>query len=82
MNCRYYQVRNIIHYLFAGVTKVESLSNGKSLESVKSISSDEPDADFESEKWHSITLQVFVPFMLAGIGTIGAGIVLGNVQVS
>lgn len=64
----------------SGVTKVESLSNGKSLESVKSISSDEPDTDFENEKWHTVTLQVFIPFMLAGIGTIGAGIVLGNVE--
>lgn len=34
------------------------------------------------EKWWSTTLQVAVPFFLAGIGTIGAGITLGIVQVS
>jgi hypothetical protein len=34
------------------------------------------------EKWWSTTLQVAVPFFLAGIGTIGAGLTLGVVQVS
>lgn len=35
----------------------------------------------ENEKWYSATLQIFVPFCLAGFGTIGAGIVLDNVNV-
>ena len=34
------------------------------------------------EKWWSTTLQVAVPFFLAGAGTIAAGITLGVVQVS
>jgi hypothetical protein len=34
------------------------------------------------EQWWSTTLQVAVPFFLAGIGTIGAGLTLGVVQVS
>ncbi|RZC37868.1 solute carrier family 41 member 1 [Asbolus verrucosus] len=63
--------------------KVESLYNGKSLESIKSIAVSESEAEavaIEKEHWYSITLQVFIPFMIAGIGTIGAGIVLGNVE--
>lgn len=64
--------------------QVESLSSGKSMESIKSTTisdSEGPTSDFEEEKWYSITLQVFIPFMIAGMGTIGAGIVLGNVEV-
>lgn len=29
----------------------------------------------------SVGFQIFIPFMIAGMGTIGAGIVLGNVEV-
>lgn len=36
----------------------------------------------KQEKWTSILLQVSIPFFLAGIGTIGAGIILGRVEVS
>lgn len=36
----------------------------------------------KQEKWSSILLQVSIPFFLAGVGTIGAGIVLGRVEVS
>lgn len=32
------------------------------------------------EKWYSVTLQIFIPFMIAGMGTIGAGLVLGSVE--
>ncbi|XP_030572804.1 solute carrier family 41 member 2 isoform X3 [Drosophila novamexicana] len=34
----------------------------------------------KQEKWQTILLQVSIPFFLAGIGTIGAGIVLGRVE--
>ncbi|XP_011198545.2 solute carrier family 41 member 1 isoform X1 [Bactrocera dorsalis] len=34
----------------------------------------------KQEKWSSILLQVSIPFFLAGVGTIGAGIVLGRVE--
>ncbi|XP_002134041.2 solute carrier family 41 member 1 isoform X3 [Drosophila pseudoobscura] len=34
----------------------------------------------KQEKWTTILLQVSIPFFLAGIGTIGAGIVLGKVE--
>lgn len=33
------------------------------------------------ENWYSVALQIFIPFMIAGMGTIGAGLVLGNVEV-
>lgn len=33
------------------------------------------------EKWWQTTLQISIPFFLAGIGTVGAGIILGNVEV-
>ncbi|XP_053948976.1 solute carrier family 41 member 1 isoform X2 [Anastrepha ludens] len=34
----------------------------------------------KQEKWSSILLQVSIPFFLAGVGTIGAGIILGRVE--
>lgn len=34
------------------------------------------------EPWWHILLQVSIPFFIAGVGTIGAGIVLGRVEVS
>ncbi|CAH0561825.1 unnamed protein product [Brassicogethes aeneus] len=64
-----------------GVGKVESLYNNKSIESIPSDSeSIHYQKTYESEKWYSVTMQVFIPFMIAGIGTIGAGIVLDDVQ--
>ena len=33
------------------------------------------------EKWWQTTIQVAIPFFIAGIGTIGAGIILGRVEV-
>lgn len=36
----------------------------------------------KQEKWWQTTLQVAIPFFIAGIGTIGAGIILGRVEVS
>ncbi|XP_055909122.1 solute carrier family 41 member 3 isoform X1 [Eupeodes corollae] len=34
----------------------------------------------KQEKWMTILVQVSIPFFLAGIGTIGAGIILGRVE--
>lgn len=34
------------------------------------------------EEWWKTTLQVSIPFFIAGVGTIGAGIILGRVEVS
>lgn len=34
------------------------------------------------EEWWKTTLQVSIPFLIAGIGTIGAGVVLGRVEVT
>lgn len=34
------------------------------------------------EKWWQTTIQVGIPFCIAGVGTIGAGIILGRVEVS
>lgn len=39
-------------------------------------------SEIKVEKWWSITIQVAIPFIIAGFGTIGAGVVLGKVQVS
>lgn len=36
----------------------------------------------KDEEWWRTTLQVSIPFFIAGIGTIGAGIILGRVEVS
>lgn len=36
----------------------------------------------KQEEWWKTTLQVSIPFLVAGIGTIGAGVVLGRVEVS
>lgn len=35
-----------------------------------------------SETYLSITIQVFIPFLIAGLGMVGAGLVLDVVQVS
>lgn len=36
--------------------------------------------DIKQEKWWETTLQISIPFFIAGIGTIGAGIILGRVE--
>lgn len=38
--------------------------------------------EIKQEKWWETTLQISIPFFIAGIGTIGAGIILGRVEVS
>lgn len=38
-------------------------------------------AMIKQEKWWQTTIQVSIPFFLAGIGTIGAGVILGTVEV-
>lgn len=35
----------------------------------------------KQEEWWKTTLQVSIPFLIAGLGTIGAGIILGRVEV-
>lgn len=35
----------------------------------------------KEEKWHQTTIQVGIPFLIAGCGTIAAGIILGHVKV-
>lgn len=40
----------------------------------------DPTSLLKREKWYSVTLQIFIPFMIAGMGTIGAGLVLGSVE--
>lgn len=39
------------------------------------------DLPYRQEEWWQTTLQVSIPFLIAGIGTIGAGIILGRVEV-
>lgn len=34
----------------------------------------------KKENWCSVGVQIFIPFMIAGMGTIGAGLVLGSVE--
>ncbi|XP_033219177.1 solute carrier family 41 member 1-like [Belonocnema kinseyi] len=71
-----------------------SLSSGSSIVTISSITNSDPDPFFPNgldghpekkhsslnEKWQHTTLQVSVPFFIAGIGTIGAGLVLAEVQ--
>ncbi|KAJ9581572.1 hypothetical protein L9F63_023255, partial [Diploptera punctata] len=65
-----------------------SLHSSASIATITSVSS-EPFTDTECtklkggqrpEKWWNTTLQVSIPFFLAGIGTIGAGLTLGIVK--
>ncbi|KAG8238292.1 hypothetical protein J437_LFUL017047 [Ladona fulva] len=61
----------------------QSLSSGGSLATIASLatsSSNEGSSHIEKEKWWSTLMQVAVPFLIAGVGTIGAGLVLGMVQ--
>lgn len=72
----------LVTCLFAEViVKVESLSNHKPGYTTQTVSSVSSDTTIKKEKSCSISFQIFIPFMIAGIGTIGAGIVLGNVEV-
>lgn len=70
----------IVYVSLNFTVKVESLYNGKSLESIKSVGESEA-GYIEKEQWYTITIQVLIPFLIGGIGTIGAGIVLGTVEV-
>lgn len=82
VNKSFSQIKMVV-LILAGA-QIESLSGGKSMESIKSaaISDAEGPPPVEDEKWYHITIQVFIPFMIAGIGTIGAGIILGDVEVT
>jgi hypothetical protein len=35
-----------------------------------------------NERWFTIAFQVFIPYIIAGFGMVGAGLVLDKVQVS
>lgn len=71
-----------------------SFSSGSSLLTIASVANSDPDPDFrhnpdgfgnnghDGERWYHTTVQVAVPFFIAGIGTIGAGLVLAMVKVS
>ncbi|KAL1493260.1 hypothetical protein ABEB36_011346 [Hypothenemus hampei] len=56
-----------------------ALDKQKSMESVLTTDT-VMDPIPKKEKWYSVFIQIFIPFMIAGVGTIGAGIVLGNVE--
>lgn len=70
-----------------------TLSSGSSIVTISSIENSDPDPDFHNntdgfgnsglrdERWYHTILQVAVPFFIAGIGTIGAGLVLAEVEV-
>ncbi|KAG8038871.1 hypothetical protein G9C98_003178 [Cotesia typhae] len=71
----------------------ESLSSGSSIVTISSAANSDPDPeapndgdskrkprDILNERWQHTALQVSVPFFIAGIGTIGAGLVLDKVQ--
>lgn len=66
-----------------------SLSSGSSIVTISSVAISDPDPDYRAdpnehgdkrnirnEKWYHTIVQVSVPFLIAGIGTIGAGRVL------
>ncbi|XP_034933875.1 solute carrier family 41 member 1-like [Chelonus insularis] len=70
----------------------ESLSSGSSIVTISSAANSDPDPEANEsnsnrrrrnildERWHHTALQVSVPFFIAGIGTIGAGLVLAKVE--
>lgn len=84
----------MLHNIFNCVgVKVESLHDVKSIGSIESVKSLESIKSsngqtnknldcLKNEKWYFVTLQVAVPFLIAGMGTIGAGLILGMVEVS
>nr|XP_033338231.1 solute carrier family 41 member 1-like isoform X1 [Megalopta genalis] len=69
-----------------------SHSSGSSLVTISSVENSDTNPDFpnnsdgfgnnthRNERWYQTTLQVAVPFFIAGIGTIGAGLVLAEVK--
>lgn len=57
-------------------------SDSSSGNSVKNLVSQKKIRNIADEKWWHTLLQVSIPFLIAGMGTIGAGIVLGRVDVS
>ncbi|XP_012280520.1 solute carrier family 41 member 2 isoform X2 [Orussus abietinus] len=76
----------------AGGDNGGSLSSGSSIVTISSVANSDPDPHFShhnhgpegrniaDEKWYQTLIQVAVPFFIAGIGTIGAGLVLAQVQ--
>ncbi|KAF2885690.1 hypothetical protein ILUMI_20463 [Ignelater luminosus] len=64
------------------VKSIDSIESVKSLESAKSLNAQtEKNLDcLKNEKWYFVALQVAVPFLIAGMGTIGAGLILGMVE--
>lgn len=73
-----------------------SLSSGSSIVTISSAAISDPDPEAPGdnngpngkrrnvleERWQHTALQVSVPFFIAGIGTIGAGLVLARVEVN
>ncbi|KAK9297880.1 hypothetical protein QLX08_008545 [Tetragonisca angustula] len=69
-----------------------TLSSGSSIVTISSVANSDPGPDFHNntdgfgnsthrhERWYQTTLQVAVPFFIAGLGTIGAGLVLADVK--
>lgn len=55
---------------FVGESKPDDIIAPKASETV-----------LKEEKWHQTTIQVGIPFLIAGCGTIAAGIILGHVKV-
>lgn len=70
-----------------------TISSGSSVVTISSVANSDPVPDlrndtggfdnrpYRNEKWYQTTFQVAVPFFIAGIGTIGAGLVLNQVKV-
>lgn len=70
-----------------------SLSSGCSIATLSSATNSDPDPETPdnsdvknrsvlNERWQHTALQISVPFLIAGIGTIGAGLVLATVEVN
>ncbi|XP_003393830.2 solute carrier family 41 member 1 isoform X1 [Bombus terrestris] len=69
-----------------------TISSGSSVVTISSVANSDPVPDlrndtggfdnrpYRNEKWYQTTFQVAVPFFIAGIGTIGAGLVLNQVK--
>ncbi|XP_043494099.1 solute carrier family 41 member 1-like [Polistes fuscatus] len=73
-----------------------SLSSGCSIVTISSVANSDPDPDYpkdpiqngggkkqrneKCERWYNTLIQISIPFFIAGGGTIGAGLVLDQVQ--
>lgn len=74
--CQYYA------YSIEQLDEIDNEKNSKRKDSQKQLVLNIKNSNVkENEKWHSIFLQILIPFLVAGLGMIAAGQILKRVQV-